>query len=229
MTEKIPDVPVPITAWKAFRKVRGKWVSPVFTPDSKIFPLKTPVSAQCLGMTQTILLQYIAINNENTIDYVRDHGPAPGARCACGFYVCKDRRIAERYGTHIARVRVWGKVIEHEFGYRAQHLELIEKPQRVYGLRSFFSRQSWWFRIYLISVLVVRPIAMYFKWDLTANIVLAVGGLAFLGVLWEIFFSKKSLAPSLGWSIARSFSDHWTALRKKKAQRDADTKPRSKV
>jgi hypothetical protein len=56
-------------------------------------------------------------------------GPAPVLACSCGLYATrelKDPGPAWRSGPHYARhmigaVALWGRVVEHEWGYRAQH------------------------------------------------------------------------------------------------------------
>jgi hypothetical protein len=56
-------------------------------------------------------------------------GPAPGFGCSCGVYATSDLRdpgAAWRSGPHYERhvigaVALWGRVVEHETGYRAQH------------------------------------------------------------------------------------------------------------
>jgi hypothetical protein len=58
-----------------------------------------------------------------------DHGAAPGAACECGVWAFKEREAAEdvlaayRYAgmaMAVGRVALWGRVIEHRDGYRAQ-------------------------------------------------------------------------------------------------------------
>jgi hypothetical protein len=60
-------------------------------------------------------------------------GPAPTLDCSCGVYATSDLRdpgAAWRSGPHYARhvigaVALWGRVVEHETGYRAQHARPI--------------------------------------------------------------------------------------------------------
>jgi hypothetical protein len=60
-------------------------------------------------------------------------GPAPALDCSCGVYATSDLRdpgTAWRSGPHYARhvigaVALWGRVVEHETGYRAQHARPI--------------------------------------------------------------------------------------------------------
>jgi hypothetical protein len=60
-------------------------------------------------------------------------GPAPALDCSCGVYATSDLRdpgAAWRSGPHYARhvigaVALWGRVVEHETGYRAQHARPI--------------------------------------------------------------------------------------------------------
>jgi hypothetical protein len=56
-------------------------------------------------------------------------GPAPALNCSCGIYATRTLRdpgSAWRSGPQYARhvigaVALWGRVVEHESGYRAQH------------------------------------------------------------------------------------------------------------
>jgi hypothetical protein len=56
-------------------------------------------------------------------------GPSPTLDCSCGVYATTDLRdpgAAWRSGPHyehhvIGAVALWGRVVEHESGYRAQH------------------------------------------------------------------------------------------------------------
>jgi hypothetical protein len=60
-------------------------------------------------------------------------GPAPAFDCSCGVYATSDLRdpgAAWRSGPHYERhmigaVALWGRVVEHETGYRAQHARPI--------------------------------------------------------------------------------------------------------
>jgi hypothetical protein len=55
--------------------------------------------------------------------------PAPQEECSCGFYAMKTLSSVEPWGgphTILGRVELAGKVIEHEFGYRAQHARVTE-------------------------------------------------------------------------------------------------------
>src|SRR5208283_4983697 len=57
-------------------------------------------------------------------DVVHDVRDIPEANCTCGIYAAKTLHYFrsagyERYGIH-GEVYLWGKVVEHELGYRAQ-------------------------------------------------------------------------------------------------------------
>src|SRR4051812_13449700 len=51
---------------------------------------------------------------------------APSAECTCGVYAHKTRKAAIKHarmvsGAILGEVELWGKVVEHEHGYRAQY------------------------------------------------------------------------------------------------------------
>jgi hypothetical protein len=56
-------------------------------------------------------------------------GPAPALACSCGLYATRELRDAGsawRQGPHYAHhvigaVALWGRVVEHQWGFRAQH------------------------------------------------------------------------------------------------------------
>lgn len=48
----------------------------------------------------------------------RDHLAA--GSCTCGFYAFKDASRLNRYASVHSTVLMWGRVVEHEFGYRAE-------------------------------------------------------------------------------------------------------------
>jgi hypothetical protein len=66
-------------------------------------------------------------------------GPSPALGCSCGIYATstlRDPGAAWRSGPHyehhmIGAVALWGRVVEHEHGYRAQHarpVALLDGP-----------------------------------------------------------------------------------------------------
>lgn len=56
-----------------------------------------------------------------------DH-EAPFAACSCGYYCYKTREDAEAHcqGVILAQVKLWGRVVEHARGYRAEHMRIAE-------------------------------------------------------------------------------------------------------
>jgi hypothetical protein len=54
---------------------------------------------------------------------------APGWDCPCGIYAMKERRlvpISKNGSTIVGKVMLWGRVVEHEDGYRASHARITE-------------------------------------------------------------------------------------------------------
>ena len=57
------------------------------------------------------------------------NGPAPAFDCSCGIYATRNLRDPGRvwrsgpqYANHVVgAVTLWGRVVEHEWGYRAEH------------------------------------------------------------------------------------------------------------
>lgn len=50
----------------------------------------------------------------------------PGFNCSCGYYACKTLNTAGHQGGAVkGAVLLWGKVIEHDDGYRAEYAQII--------------------------------------------------------------------------------------------------------
>lgn len=56
------------------------------------------------------------------------HGACPSLKCSCGYYAYKKREDAEVHGQGqiLARIEVWGRIAEHERGYRCEHARIKE-------------------------------------------------------------------------------------------------------
>ena len=52
----------------------------------------------------------------------------PALKCSCGYYVYKRRMDAQLHhqGDVLARVEVWGRIVEHAHGYRAGRIKIVE-------------------------------------------------------------------------------------------------------
>ncbi len=55
-------------------------------------------------------------------EFARDH-LATGS-CTCGFYAFKDSSRLDKFAHVHGTVLMWGKVVEHEFGYRAEFAQV---------------------------------------------------------------------------------------------------------
>lgn len=60
--------------------------------------------------------------------YEHDSHLAPALNCSCGYYAYKTRDDAAKHsqGKLLVRVELWGRIAEHERGYRAQHMKIVE-------------------------------------------------------------------------------------------------------
>jgi hypothetical protein len=93
----------PVVGWRAWRLRRdddGLRLQPAFRGSP--WGPREPVRAECVRR--------------------RRHG-APKRRCTCGLYGFRDGREVGLGGTRLAavgQVSMWGRVIEHDLGYRAQ-------------------------------------------------------------------------------------------------------------
>lgn len=112
-----PDFFAPLEAWRKFSVTdRGRVLKSVGV--SGVWPMADPGAAFCQA--------------ENWFNPASDapahEDPCPSLGCSCGFYAYKTRDDAEKHGQgHIlARVEVWGRIAEHERGYRAERVKLKE-------------------------------------------------------------------------------------------------------
>ena len=118
-----PPAPAPEPAEPertSLQAVRG-WRS--FTVDSKGVLLSSVQPHQ-------VWLPYEAMEAacEVSITGHEEHHAAPVWSCSCGLYAYKERgRVDPGYGSICCEVALWGRVIVHETGYRAQ----FAYPQKV--------------------------------------------------------------------------------------------------
>jgi hypothetical protein len=103
----------PVEGWRAWRLVRrpdgGAALGALFSPEERWGP-RTAARAVCV--------------------IEGSYHPAPALDCRCGYYAYADRRRlagASRRSAVVGAVAMWGEVIGHDFGYRAQYAY----PQRL--------------------------------------------------------------------------------------------------
>jgi hypothetical protein len=117
MTERAPDLAGPIIGWRVWRiAVDGELVS-AYTPAG--WPGRAPIVARC---------------------YERPGAhDAPDEQCVCGVYACEEANAALFYAHRsgsavVGRTRLWGRVVEHEAGWRAER----SYPDAIYVPREHF-------------------------------------------------------------------------------------------
>jgi hypothetical protein len=119
---KVPDSPEPIIGWRLWRIVHWEYVEPdhhivsrlVSWTDSDIWDLKRPTRAECSASRH--FLHPVQI--------------VPSRTCACGLYAWRTIHDAlaylgqDSYACYyhwvFGQVALFGTVIEHKYGYRAQ-------------------------------------------------------------------------------------------------------------
>lgn len=104
----------------SFLSTSGEWRKP------------TRMNARCTGWHR----------GEHYADGRWEKSAAPAKSCTCGFYSCKEIDDADNAayaltssdwaskavypGVVVAEVALWGKVQEHELGYRSQHMRITK-------------------------------------------------------------------------------------------------------
>lgn len=111
--------PQPILAYRAFDLT-----------ENRLMPL-TGSGFDAVSLEETYLTWYtrpaFCIRSHS---HTANHGPAPAWGCTCGFYALKEfpngQFIGQRGHSGIwAAVLLYGRVIEHEEGYRAERMHIV--------------------------------------------------------------------------------------------------------
>ena len=97
----IPDVIEPILGWRSFHYGQDN-------DDAPWWPCST---------TRAVL--WYEGELEAKCDARGEH-KAPQAGCTCGIYVSDKREVPADYSPILAVVELWGTVVKHDKGYRAQ-------------------------------------------------------------------------------------------------------------
>lgn len=101
----VPDSIEPVVGWKGWMLKNRRLSSPSFLHYWQ--PGKT-AQARCV--------------HTGDPDYdIPPHTEAPQEKCTCGFYLAQNAANAFRYGYVLGEVCGWGKVIEHEDGWRTEY------------------------------------------------------------------------------------------------------------
>ena len=87
-------------------------------------------SLNSMGITANHWPPRAPVEAECVLNSAADHN-APVSRCTCGLYAATDVHALWRMGppliySVVGRVSLYGRVIRHEFGYRAQYAEIVE-------------------------------------------------------------------------------------------------------
>jgi hypothetical protein len=112
----------PIVAWRTWTLVGTRDGSDVrlhpLAGDRRAWPARRPARAHCTR---------------------RGRHPVPGLGCTCGWYAMHDREGLRRSRDPavLGTVAMWGRIVEHSFGYRAE----FAYPQR---LRLVCFLCLWW-------------------------------------------------------------------------------------
>lgn len=118
----VPDSATPILAWRTWKIDSGQLGSP--TRDC-LWPAGAKLEAKCIFTLQDaarrLMQSYKDIYGIDFLDPHDSHGSSPCDDCLCGIYALKDPEEIFNYrGVVFGEVKLWGKVIEGEKGYRAQ-------------------------------------------------------------------------------------------------------------
>lgn len=116
---QIPDFFEELSGWRRFN-VRGAQHVLVSVNHPTPWLGVDPGEAVCLADTTLIPSQY------GQIDAHEESPDCPAQRCSCGFYAYKEKAHALEHsqGTLLALVKLWGRVVEHQRGYRSSRIKI---------------------------------------------------------------------------------------------------------
>lgn len=104
-----------VEGWRGFKvvvdTVSGKPIDPILKGMRTAWTDTDPGPAQCVGGGRNTGLSW-------------DH-KSPHALCTCGYHALKDRDMVRGDLPIHAKVEMWGDIIEHEDGYRAERIKLV--------------------------------------------------------------------------------------------------------
>lgn len=165
LATKTPDLAHGIVAWRAWRIRKGRLRSALIS--EALWPEDKPLEAVC------------------------QHPNAPRMDCSCGIYAAKSPEQVSMLGDTYGKVLLWGKVIEHKDGYRAQYAYPLTLRSSNFRLLRRYSAEFEWRRPF--DMLYKLSLAMLF----TISMVVA-------GHVALVFMSGFSTIPTL--SLAVSFA-----------------------
>jgi len=112
----VPEYVTPIVGYRAWRQLEGPLLTSL-NVGCETWPPGEPMTARCVRISPEIL----------GIAPLPEH-QAPDEHCGCGIYALKTPAINHLYRTDpwpsplvYGEVYLWGKVVEHEHGWRAQY------------------------------------------------------------------------------------------------------------
>lgn len=111
----------PIRAWRGINVSANPWTIWMGACNTA-YGLFEPTEARATCHAYN-LRRYTYSFGGGLLDSASRPHTAPGEGCSCGFYGVKDKRDA--YGIFVAEADFYGRVIEHEFGYRAEYQRIL--------------------------------------------------------------------------------------------------------
>jgi hypothetical protein len=132
-----PDYAEPILAWRVWRYTRGGLLTPMVhrSQEDSWWP-KRPLPARCVKGYR-VLGEWINYAHQK-------HKEVPDIDCRCGYYALRRfsslalQYVSGRDAIFYGVVALWGRIVEHEGGYRAQYAE----PRLLFGVSDIF--RTWY-------------------------------------------------------------------------------------
>lgn len=118
----VPDYFQPLTGWRKFGVREGGGVLVSANYPQPWHSAEAP-AAVCIAERGGYDVLTMTVT-----DRAAHPEPAPALKCHCGYYAYKARNDAAQHqqGSVLARVELWGRVVIHARGYRAERLKIAE-------------------------------------------------------------------------------------------------------
>lgn len=127
----IPDGVQPIRAYRAWRRSSPNHTWPEMRGGRWLYPAAVGFGAWS-AVQAAACLRFRTFLSGDLPDWRHDDEGVPGEHCICGLYACAtiEHVMGEvsfcnepaAYG----EVDLWGRIVEHEWGYRAQYAKIVK-------------------------------------------------------------------------------------------------------
>lgn len=124
--DRVPDAIEPIVAYRMWHLARPPYGPRLLSFNGEAWRPDGWMNAECRRTTQ-------GPGSIGSVGTFGETHPAPAESCTCGIYALKEQELRLRFAPSfvrtpliLGRVKLAGKVIEHDLGYRAERARVVE-------------------------------------------------------------------------------------------------------